>query len=538
MAQTNKREKVKISLCMIVKNEESCLGRCLKSVHEYVDEIIIVDTGSKDKTVGIAESYGAKIYHHPWENDFSKHRNQSLSYATGDWILQLDADEELFAEDGLKLRNTVQEGISDYYFLQFHDIDKNCDVKGVFNLIRLFRNRMGMTFTQKVHNQLQTQGKGGFSKIRVKHYGYDLSEEKMTEKHIRTTNLLKEMLKADPEDAYSRHQLAASYSMHREYEKAIEHGEMALEIMRRKKLKNDFFFTAFYLIAQGYYTLNDMESAERVCLEAIEFFDMHLDVCHILAAIYFEQQSIEQYKSISLSYLRIYQQLDDNPSLIGSGSCYCYNTNKRSEIFTGLACIHFLEKDYETADTYFMKAFDASGKHMEKAENVCRFYLEQHMEEKAMQWLMTAYEAGHLQGKTPEAFKDRSNLYLKIGKNYLQQDAQNFAQECLEHAEDKHLTLDEKLEKRLLQAWLFWSNDAIDDVIPKLESLMMLLGLNTDRCLDSFDDLGMLVYDVAEVFCLRRQWHPAELALNLAVQIAPSLFESEKFQQLLADAEQ
>jgi glycosyltransferase involved in cell wall biosynthesis len=96
----NEKKKTTISLCMIVKNEESCLVRCMKSVRDHVDEIIIVDTGSMDNTVEIAESYGARVYHHPWENDFSKHRNQSLSYATGDWIFQLDADEELFPEDG------------------------------------------------------------------------------------------------------------------------------------------------------------------------------------------------------------------------------------------------------------------------------------------------------------------------------------------------------------------------------------------------------------------------------------------------------
>ena len=528
----------KISACMIVKNEEELLPQCLDSVKDYVDEVIIVDTGSTDRTVEIAKKYTDKVYFHPWQNSFSEARNHYLKYAIGDWIFQIDADEELFAEDGLKLRNTVNEGGADYYFCQFYDIDKNGDVKGVFNLIRLFHNRMGMNYTQKVHNQLQTQGTGAFSKIRVKHYGYDLSKEKMTEKYIRTTNLLKEMLEVDPEDAYSRHQLAASYSMHKEYSKAIEHGEMALDIMRRKKLRNEFFFTTFYLVAQGYYTLNDTALAERVCLEALEFFDMHLDVCHILAAIYFKRRSIEQCRTMSLRYLRIYEQLDDDPSLIGSGSCYCYNKNKRSEIFTGLACVHFLEKDYETADNYFRKAFDDSGRHMEKAENVYRFYLEQHMDEKAMQWLMAAYEAGCSKGETPDTLWNHSNLHLKIGKKYLQQGDPNAARKCLEHAEDNHLTLDEKLEKRLLQIWLFWSNGAIDDLIQKLESLMTFLGLNTDRCLNSFDDLGMLVYDIVELLCERRQWHLAEPALNLAIQIAPSLFEPEKFRQLLAGAKQ
>ena len=84
---------VTISACMIVKNAEELLPQCLESVKDVVDEIIVVDTGSTDKSIEIAESYGAKMYHHPWENDFSKHRNQSIGYATGDWILWIDADE-------------------------------------------------------------------------------------------------------------------------------------------------------------------------------------------------------------------------------------------------------------------------------------------------------------------------------------------------------------------------------------------------------------------------------------------------------------
>ena len=84
-----------LSACMIVKNEEKFLAQCLNSIKDAVDEIIIVDTGSTDKTVEIAQSFGAKVYHHPWRNSFSEARNHSLSYATCDWILQIDADEAL-----------------------------------------------------------------------------------------------------------------------------------------------------------------------------------------------------------------------------------------------------------------------------------------------------------------------------------------------------------------------------------------------------------------------------------------------------------
>ncbi|MFN3533586.1 MAG: glycosyltransferase family 2 protein, partial [Candidatus Brocadia sp.] len=88
-----------LSACMIVKNEEKFLPQCLQSIKDAVDEVIIVDTGSTDKTVEIAKSFGARVYHHPWKNSFSEARNHSLSYATGDWILQIDADEALEQTD-------------------------------------------------------------------------------------------------------------------------------------------------------------------------------------------------------------------------------------------------------------------------------------------------------------------------------------------------------------------------------------------------------------------------------------------------------
>src|SRR3989344_2135515 len=87
-----------ISLCMIAKNEEKHLEECLNSVKELVDEVIIVDTGSTDKTKQIAKKFNAKIYDFKWVDDFSAARNESLKHATKDWILVLDADEVLDKE--------------------------------------------------------------------------------------------------------------------------------------------------------------------------------------------------------------------------------------------------------------------------------------------------------------------------------------------------------------------------------------------------------------------------------------------------------
>lgn len=88
-----------ISLCMIVKNEERNLRRCLQSVKNYVTEIVIVDTGSTDQTRAIAQSFGAQLYDFIWTDNFADARNFSLEHSSGDWILWMDADEELCITD-------------------------------------------------------------------------------------------------------------------------------------------------------------------------------------------------------------------------------------------------------------------------------------------------------------------------------------------------------------------------------------------------------------------------------------------------------
>lgn len=104
-----------ISVCMIVKNEENFLPKCLESIRDIADEIIVVDTGSTDRSIEIARSYGAKVYQYPWENDFSRHRNQSLDRATGDWIFVIDADEIIPRKEINKLRKAVETPWADAY---------------------------------------------------------------------------------------------------------------------------------------------------------------------------------------------------------------------------------------------------------------------------------------------------------------------------------------------------------------------------------------------------------------------------------------
>lgn len=404
-AKSRERAKPTISLCMIVKNEEACLGRCLKSVHGHVDEIIIVDTGSTDQSVQIAESYGARIYHHPWENDFSKHRNQSLSYATGDWILVLDADEELFAEDGDKLKEVVESGRADYYQCRFYDLEKDGSSHGVFNQIRLFRNGMGMGYMRKVHNQLCRIGTGAYSDLRIRHYGYDLPKEKMEAKHIRTTTLLEEVIAANPEDIYSRYQLAASYSMHKDYDRAVEHGELALRIRREKGLTLSFFTNVYYTVGQGYLALGDLENAERIFLEALAYFDLNLDACYMLANIYFKKRNAAKCKEMSYRYLEILDKLQNSPELMRE--LYFCNFSNAPQVYFGLGCVAYVENDHEGMDRHFQQSFVMGGCQAEKALAIAQFFLEADLNERCVKWLAVAYGAGSRDKEMIEHLKNR-----------------------------------------------------------------------------------------------------------------------------------
>lgn len=132
-----------ISLCMIAQNEARCIGRALDSVKNHVDEIILVDTGSSDDTAGIAASYGARIYHHPWTDDFSESRNRSLEYATGDWILVLDPDETINYLDMIYLKELAAARGHQAYSLRVRNYMREHNVFGLIENDKRYNESVG-----------------------------------------------------------------------------------------------------------------------------------------------------------------------------------------------------------------------------------------------------------------------------------------------------------------------------------------------------------------------------------------------------------
>lgn len=151
-----------ISLCMIVKNEEQTLPRCLESVGEVADEIIIVDTGSTDATKKVARRFTKKVYDFKWVDDFSAARNFSYSKATKDYILWLDADDIIPPESKarlLELKQTLDPSVDGVMMKYNTGFDANGNVTFSYYRERLSKRTSGFVWREPVHEYLESHGK-------------------------------------------------------------------------------------------------------------------------------------------------------------------------------------------------------------------------------------------------------------------------------------------------------------------------------------------------------------------------------------------
>lgn len=203
----------RVSLCMIAKNEERFLPECLSRARAACDEIVLVDTGSTDRTVEIAASFGARILHTTWQDDFSAPRNLGLREATGDWILVLDADEFLQPGACERIRELVQNPVASGYHLHFVNIYGKGRTLGVM-MVRLFRNLPGIAYENVIHEQVTPslqrlatpRGLVLLScDVEVEHHGYTDEVMDQRGKNERNERLFKKQMAAQPDDVYGHY---------------------------------------------------------------------------------------------------------------------------------------------------------------------------------------------------------------------------------------------------------------------------------------------------------------------------------------------
>lgn len=221
----------RLSAVMIARDEEAVLGRCLASIRDAVDEIVVLDTGSNDRTAALAWSFGAHVYRGSWADDFAAARNEALACARGEWILWIDADEELVAAPD-QVR-ALTEGEAHGFELEIENpVDERAGgERFVHTTLRLFRRGEETAWRGRVHEQVVGL-EGPIRRVEgpfLRHHGYRPSIMAAKDKAARTIELLERALEDDPDDAFQRFNLANALLVAERPEAAYPHAVRATD---------------------------------------------------------------------------------------------------------------------------------------------------------------------------------------------------------------------------------------------------------------------------------------------------------------------
>lgn len=262
-----------ITACLIVKNEEGNLARCLKSLQGVVDEIVVVDTGSTDGTVAIAESFGVKLGSFEWCDDFAAARNASLELASKPWILWIDADEALDADFGRVVREAVVRPQFGGYNIQIinYTADEDDSIHYVHNPIRLFRNHPAVRFSGRIHEQIVESlialGLPGatLEGAKIFHHGYRPSEMASKGKVDRAVKLLEQEVLEHADDPFHWFNLCNAHFVAERWADAEHAGRQCASRLR----DNDPYGTLNYqLLAGALSAQGKLEKGLEACDEA------------------------------------------------------------------------------------------------------------------------------------------------------------------------------------------------------------------------------------------------------------------------------
>lgn len=341
-----------ISCCIITKNEEKNLIRCYNSIRNYVTELVIVDTGSEDSTLALAKSITPNVYKYKWDNNFSNARNFAKKFASNQFILSIDADEEI--KDGGELLRTLQTLDSDVGGLFVDVISYSTFSNSTSNKfrspqVRIFRNLPNIYFNGRVHEQVtQSISNLGLkikqSKIEIIHHGYNTEKLKILDKYQRNLNLIDIELNENYSNYYLLHKANTLLYLGRMHE-----AEKILLDNRNEFLSSNDLVKFFNILGRIYLNKSDF-------LNASNYFKKSLDVNPIQKDVLLDLSTISYHLSDHKNALNFIEKLEAiNDS----------NTSIRGEIETPIQNIIFkkakillLLKQYKIALDYLLNNFD------------------------------------------------------------------------------------------------------------------------------------------------------------------------------------
>lgn len=316
-----KFETLKLSACWIARNEEKNLPRSMESVKACVDEMIVVDTGSTDRTVELAEGLGAKVYRLDWADDFSAPRNHAIEKATGDWIIFLDADEYFDGDSASNIRQTIQLAVTQkksalLIELVNIDVDDGDKILDSTYLCRAFKG--GARYVGRIHEELRLADGRQLTKfltvpntvMRIIHTGYSTTLNK--EKAARNLKMLLSELEATEEPQRIYGYLAQCYNGLDDLPNAEKYARLDIDGGR----KNSTFDSSSHRILISILSKEDtarlderLEEAERAVRDFPSMPEFRAELAECLAAKGEYARAISEMKS-AIKHFRGYHGLE------------------------------------------------------------------------------------------------------------------------------------------------------------------------------------------------------------------------------------
>ncbi len=279
---------ITISLCMIVKNEEKHLARCLDHIANLVDEIIIVDTGSTDQTLEIASKYTSKIYTHPWIDDFSDARNYAFSKASMDYCMWIDADDVLEKTESpkfLQLKQTLTLD-TDIVMMKYHTaFDEAGNPSFSYFRERWIKNSPDHRWVGAVHEVIPLNGKIIYSDIAVCHRKIGTGDPDRNLKIYQ-----KQLSTGKPMDPRQQYYYGRELYYHQKYEEAISVFE---RFMSSSEGWIENKIEACSICADCYYQLNEENSALLTLFRSLSFDLPRAELCCQIGKHFLERKNYQ-----------------------------------------------------------------------------------------------------------------------------------------------------------------------------------------------------------------------------------------------------
>lgn len=386
---------MRLSQCMIVKNEENNIERALSWGKGIVWEQIVVDTGSTDRTVELAEKMGAKVFYFPWQDDFSAAKNFAVSKASGDWIAFLDADEYFPLKETKKLMSLLERFDKKGYYAVMTSLLQVREGEKIYaggSQARLFKRTEGLLYRNRIHEELSLHGEpilpyaaDATELLAIYHTGYSASDDQSKRKGERNVRLLLMELKEQPENYHLMCYLGDSYLAGKEPKEAKKWYYRAIKRMPERLNDQDVLSAmTFWKLMIILVDENDERALFELYEKAVRRLPQESDFDFILGRFFAKKNKFEKavfHLKRCLSLLETYGNTNSGMLVTGELpgtwellALSCYQTGALGECVKYCTVLLKADPYRPTALVLFLRAFQKEdGDSGKNAEAVAAF---------------------------------------------------------------------------------------------------------------------------------------------------------------------